>query len=76
MPESNALVRFKIEGDGIIMGVGNGDPGSHESDKEPVRRVFHGLCQIIVCAGKCLGTIRIKACGDGLYSGECSLEAI
>nr|WP_289767549.1 glycoside hydrolase family 2 TIM barrel-domain containing protein [uncultured Acetatifactor sp.] len=76
VPESNTLVRFRIEGDGIIMGVGNGDPGSHESDKEPMRRVFHGLCQIIVCAGKCQGTIHIKAYGDGLCSGECSLAVI
>lgn len=74
VPESGALIRFTIEGDGSIVGVGNGDPGSHEPDKSTMRRVFHGLCQLVICSGAGKAAICIKAYGDGLRNGECLLE--
>lgn len=76
VPECNTLIRFDIEGNGRILGTGNGDPGSHESDKLPMRRVFHGLCQLIVQAGHSQGDICIKASSDGLRSGYCNLKVV
>ena len=73
VPESDALIRLELEGDGAILGVGNGNPGSHESDKMPMRRAFHGLCQVIVQAGKSRGRIGLRAYADGLCSGSCSI---
>lgn len=73
VPESDTLIRFSIEGEGKMLGVGNGNPGSHEFDKEPLRRAFHGLCQLIVQAGTGNGKIKVKAYADGLRSGFCEI---
>jgi beta-galactosidase len=45
---SNAPIDFEITGDGKIIGVGNGDANSHESDKESKRSLYNGLAQVIV----------------------------
>lgn len=37
VPTANLQVRFETEGAGEIIGVGNGDPNSHESEKAPER---------------------------------------
>lgn len=73
VPQCSARIRFAVEGAGTMAGVGNGDPGSHESDKEPVRRAFHGLCQLVVRSGAESGIIHVTAWSDGLAAGECSL---
>jgi beta-galactosidase len=55
------LVRFKITGPGTLIGVGNGDPNCHESDKGSRRSLFNGLAQAIVQAGKLPGQIVVEA---------------
>src|SRR5204863_5466533 len=51
VPDANNLVRFVVSGDAKIIGVGNGDPSSHEPDKilngEWQRKLFNGKCQVI-----------------------------
>ena len=76
VPDCDTLIRFTVEGGGRILGTGNGDPGSHESDKEPMRRAFHGLCQLIVQAEEKQGDICIIASADGLRSGFCTLRIV
>lgn len=48
VPTADNLINFSIEGAGCLLGVGNGNPASHESDKRPLRRAFKGMCQLIV----------------------------
>jgi beta-galactosidase len=48
VPTANLPVHFEIEGGGNIIGVGNGDPNSHEADKGNDRSLFNGLAQVIV----------------------------
>lgn len=74
VPEADNLVRFSLEGDAGILGTGNGDPCSHESDLKPQRKAFHGLCQVLVQAGKQPGEIRLKAQADGLPESEVILN--
>lgn len=57
---------FGISGPGKIIGVGNGDPGSHEPDKATRRKVFNGLCQVIVQATGTAGDIILIAESPGL----------
>ena len=71
VPTADNLIRFDVIGDGDFYGVGNGNPGSHESDKVPMRRAFRGLCQLLVKAHDKPGEIKIKAYGEGLKS--CSI---
>src|SRR5205085_10466150 len=48
VPTANLPVEFEIAGPGTIIGVGNGDPISHEPDKANKRSLFNGLAQVIV----------------------------
>ena len=41
------LIRFSVSG-GSILGVGNGDPNSHEPDKASERKLYMGLCQAVI----------------------------
>ena len=65
VPTASNFISFKIEGEGTLLGVGNGDPNCQESDKEPKRSLFNGLAQLIVQATKSPGSIRVEA-----YAGE------
>jgi beta-galactosidase len=65
-PPADNLVRFEISENGQILGVGNGDPSSHESDKAPQRKAFNGTCQVIIQAKKTPGDIKLTAQSDGL----------
>lgn len=61
---------FTLEGNGKIIGVGNGDPSSHEPDQYAdgkwKRRLFNGKCQVIIQSGDQEGEIKFKASGEGM----------
>ncbi len=65
VPTANHPIGLTVMGPGALIGVGNGDPNCHESDKEPRRSLFNGLAQVIVQATKTPGEIRIEASKDG-----------
>ena len=66
IPTADALVTFALEGDGIIAGVGNGDPNSHEPDKANYRRLYAGLCQVLVTANIGARSLKLIAHAEGL----------
>ncbi|WP_455716888.1 beta-galactosidase GalA [Anaerosporobacter sp.] len=47
IPNAEDLLTFECE-NGIILGVGNGDPNSHEADVSNKRKLFHGKAQVIL----------------------------
>ena len=61
VPVALNKIHFQLEGPGKIIGVGNGDPNCHESDKEPKRSLYNGLAQVIVQSTKTAGEIVIEA---------------
>jgi beta-galactosidase len=61
VPTADNLINFRISGAGSLLGVGNGDPNSQESDKEPRRSLFNGLAQLIVRGTQAPGAIQIEA---------------
>ena len=61
VPTAGNLIWFKVSGEGVLIGVGNGDPNCQESDKEPKRSLFNGLAQAIVQSTKHAGEIQIEA---------------
>jgi beta-galactosidase len=64
VPTANLAVEFAIEG-GEILGLGNGNPNSHESEKGTHQALFNGLAQVIV-QGTAQGprtTLRARAAG-------------
>lgn len=74
VPYADPLVKFTIEGEGRILGTGNGNPSSHESDVLPQRKAFHGLCQVIVQAGEQKGQIHLKAEAEGMECADIILD--
>eukprot|EP01084_Bolivina_argentea_P180802 312356_1 len=50
VPNSSNLINFSIDNQDIafILGVGNGDPASHERDKSNSRSVYHGKARILI----------------------------
>ena len=59
VPAADAAVTFEVTGAGKLLGVGNGDPSSHESDLGPTRRAFNGLCMAIVQARDGAGVLHV-----------------
>lgn len=79
VPTANDLIRFSIKGPGRIIGVGNGDPSSHEPDKCPEgawqRRLFNGKCQLILQSADSAGEVVLEAVGEGLKPAQVTVKA-
>ena len=80
IPDADNMIYFSIEGDGKIIGVGNGDPSSHEPDKcidgMWQRRLFNGKCQVILQSGTKPGIIKFEASAKGLWSGSTDIITV
>jgi beta-galactosidase len=74
MPIADNEVMFKVSG-GKLIGVGNGDPTDHESDKGASRKAFSGLCMAIVQATKTAGNITVEATSPGLAPSTVTISA-
>ena len=68
VPTAGNEVQFSLEGPGQIIGVGNGDPSSHEPDKADKRSAFNGLAMVIIQATKQPGVIQLTAEPSGLQT--------
>jgi len=76
VPTASDLIHFKVTGEGVLIGVGNGDPNCHEGDKEPRRSLFNGLAQVILQSTKTAGTITIEATGgSGVTAANLTITA-
>jgi beta-galactosidase len=75
VPVADNVIGFEVNGNGRLIGLGNGDPSSHEPDKGTTRRLFNGLAQAIVQGSREAGSIRIVASSPGLDSATLLIEA-
>ncbi|KQN71480.1 beta-galactosidase [Sphingomonas sp. Leaf62] len=75
VPTENRTTRFTIDG-ATLIGVGNGDPNSHESEKAPQRSLFNGLAQMLVQAGEGRGKVTIVASADGLRAARLVIDRL
>jgi beta-galactosidase len=80
IPTADNLVKLYLSGDAKIIGVGNGDPSSHEPDKCPdgawQRSAFNGKCQVIILAGKTTGTLKLEAKANGLQPASTTITLV
>ncbi|MGH7941166.1 MAG: beta-galactosidase GalA [Limisphaerales bacterium] len=72
VPTASNLVTFTV-GNGSIIGVGNGDPSSHEADKASRRSVFNGLAEVIVQSTTQPGALVLTAASSGLLSASTNI---
>ena len=75
VPIADNEVAFAVTGPARIIGVGNGDPSSHEPDRASKRRAFSGLCMALVQSKKTPGVISVDATADGLASATTTITA-
>jgi beta-galactosidase len=75
VPITENIVDFRISGAGKLIGVGNGDPTDHESDKGAVRKAFCGYCMALVQSAKTAGSITVEAASPGLTSASVTIAA-
>ncbi|MEN8725406.1 MAG: beta-galactosidase GalA [Lentimonas sp.] len=73
VPTADNKIHFEI-GEGMtLLGVGNGNPISHESDKVPFRKAYSGLAQLLLQSGRDAQTVTVQAKSEGLAAAEIML---
>jgi beta-galactosidase len=75
VPTADNKITFKVSGPARLIGVGNGDPSSHEPDKASSRPAFNGLAQAIVQTTAKGGKIKLNAKAAGLKAGTVTLTS-
>ena len=77
VPDASNLLHFAVTGPVKIIGVGNGNPSSHEPDQYTdgnwQRRLFGGRCQLIIQSAGGTGDARLNVTGDGLLAAEAAI---
>jgi beta-galactosidase len=80
VPDAATLISFHAAGDLHIIGVGNGDPSSHEADKgedsAAQRHLFNGHCQVILQSGTRPGIYHFEASSPGLHPGSTDISLV
>ncbi len=74
-PVAENLLRFKIEGPGKIVGVGNANPLSTESFQTEERKAWRGRCLVIVKAESKPGDIMLTVSSTGMKTSSLTLNA-
>jgi beta-galactosidase len=75
VPTAGNTISFQISGPGQIIGVGNGDPSSHEPDKASARAAFNGLAMAIVQSTQEPGDIQLSATASGLAPARITIKS-
>lgn len=65
VPTANIPVEFSISGSAAIIGLGNGNPTSHEPEKGNKRSLFNGLAQVIIQSKEETGSVVLTASAAG-----------
>lgn len=74
VPLADNQIQFTAEGSGRVLGTGNGDPSSHESDLSHCRKAFNGYCLALVqTTGD--GPIAVRAESEGLLPAVTVFQA-
>ena len=74
VPDSTNRVTFELTGGGRIIGVGNGNPADHDTDRASERNAFHGRCIAVVQAGSEPATLHLTATSPGLTPASVSIQ--
>jgi beta-galactosidase len=74
VPYADNEVNFSVSGGAKIIGVGNGDPSSHEPDKSSKRRAFSGACMAVIQSNGESEKVVFTAKSNALLSDSVTLE--
>lgn len=74
VPTADNEVEFEVSESAVVLGVGNGNPTSHEPEQAPRRRLFNGAAQLIIRSTARVGTMAVQAHAAGLEAGVLEIE--
>lgn len=75
IPHADNLIHFKINGDGFIAGMDNGDEIDHESFKGDQHKAYNGLCLAVIQSNGKKGKITLTATSEGMPEVTTVIEA-
>ncbi|HTO05308.1 MAG TPA: beta-galactosidase GalA [Opitutus sp.] len=75
VPTARNMVNFTLTGPAKLIGVGNGDPSSHEPDKASNRSAFNGLAQALLQTTHTAGDITLEAMSPNLKSARITMRS-
>ncbi len=82
VPDACPLLTFSLQGDGRILGAGNGDPSflgeDHPRDKDCRQfsiPAFNGLAQVLIQSGQTPGVVNLSCSASQLKSGSLNITA-
>jgi len=75
VPTANLPIELELVGPGASIGVGNGDPNSHESEKGNNVTLYNGLAQVILQSRRGdSGRLVLRATSPGLKPSETTID--
>lgn len=74
VPTADHAIDFEFSGSVSLLGVGNGNPTSHEPEQAPRRKLFNGTAQLILRVSAGAGSITVKALAADLESDVLEIE--
>ena len=80
VPDACPMLELRLEGDGRILGVGNGDP-SYLGEDHPKEQdckgfqlpAFNGLAQVLIQSSRQAGALRLDCLSEGLKTGQLAI---
>ena len=75
-PNAANRLHFKIEGDGVIAGIDNGDLKDTDPYIGNSRKAWHGRAQVIIKSTRKLGDIRLSVSSPGLSEATVNIKSI
>ena len=76
VPDANNLVNFEVSGNGVIVGVDNGNAASVERYKDNKREAFNGKALVIVQSTKEAGSFTLTATSNGLTTDTINVYTV
>ena len=76
VPEADNLLKFKVEGDGILIGTDNGNPQDRANMKSKQRKAFNGLALAVIQSTVKNGNIRLTVVSAGLKDAVIEIVSI
>lgn len=73
-PLADHFIQLKLEGEGSIAGVGNGNPQSVEPFQADHVRLFYGKAMLILRSGMSAGTIEVTATAEDLKASQTLIQ--
>lgn len=76
VPDASNLVNFEVSGNGVIVGVDNGNAASVERYKDNKREAFNGKALVIVQSTKNAGSFTLTATSNGLSTDTINVYTV